>query len=98
LSARPLVPFAMVVGFALLVAAALAFPATWPGLAAAACVYAALLVAESIRVARRADPGALPLLPIRFVTMHVPHGLGVWMGLRRNAGRPRAAPERLVAP
>jgi hypothetical protein len=101
LSPRPLVPFATVTSFAVMGILALAVPGARPLLLAAALAYAALVVAESARVARRASASreVLPLLPLIFPTMHAAHGLGVWAGLARNAGRgiARATPERLLA-
>jgi cellulose synthase/poly-beta-1,6-N-acetylglucosamine synthase-like glycosyltransferase len=99
LSPRPLVPFAAVTGFALLLALGIAVPRAWPLPAIAALLYAAGVTAESIRVARRHGPGVFPRLLLIFPTMHAAHGLGVWAGLLRHAwtGLPRDEPERLPA-
>jgi glycosyltransferase involved in cell wall biosynthesis len=99
LSPRPLVPFTAVTSFALLVLLALLVPAAWPLPALAAIAYASVVLVESARVARRFGWDVFARVAIIFPTMHVAHGLGVWSGLLRNAGKGIAGrePERLLA-
>jgi succinoglycan biosynthesis protein ExoA len=105
LSIRPLVPCAAVTGFLLLAIASVFVPAARPILLASALLYAALVAAEAVRVARRraADGSAaidvLPTLLAIFPAMHAAHGLGFSVGLCRHA-RERVQgrePERLLA-
>jgi succinoglycan biosynthesis protein ExoA len=99
LSPRPLVPFATVTTFAVLGVLAVVAPWTRPFSILGAAVYAGLVVAEAVRVARRYGAGVLPLLPVIFPTMHAAHGVGVWAGFLRNVGAGLAGkvPERLGA-
>ncbi len=99
LSPRPLVPFAAVTATGALCLLAPAIPAARPLLVAALLGYAALVLAESVRVARRHRTAALARLLLIFPAMHLAHGVGVWAGLLRNAGAGLAGrePERLVA-
>jgi succinoglycan biosynthesis protein ExoA len=86
LSVRPLVPFGMVTAFALGFALSALLPALAPLVALGVGLYATLVVAESVRVARREGLSCFPGLLLIFPVMHVAHGIGVWDGLFRNAG------------
>jgi succinoglycan biosynthesis protein ExoA len=99
LSLRPAVPFLTVTGFALLALASALTPRLSPALAALALIYAALLLAEALRLARRTSLRDVPLLCAAFATMHAAHGLGFWAGLVKNAraGVRPVEPERLPA-
>ncbi|WP_437591725.1 glycosyltransferase family 2 protein [Sorangium sp. So ce1000] len=100
LSLRPALPFFMVTGFALLALGSALVPAVRPALALASLAYAALVIAESLRLALRASPRDIPLLCAIFPALHVAHGLGFWAGLLRGV-RDRSGPreaERLPAP
>jgi glycosyltransferase involved in cell wall biosynthesis len=97
LSPRPLVPFAAVTMFAVLILLALALPQARPVLAAAALVYAGAVAFEAVRVARRTAIAHLPWLLVIFPVMHGAHGAGVWAGLVRWMGAPLGEPERLPA-
>jgi glycosyltransferase involved in cell wall biosynthesis len=93
LSARPAIPFAAVTGFAMLLAFAAAVPSAWRLPALAALAYAGVVLAESLRLARRHGVAAAARLPVIFPVMHVAHGLGAWAGLAswaRGAARPGA--------
>jgi glycosyltransferase involved in cell wall biosynthesis len=95
LSPRPLVPFAAVTALAVLVALAAAWPSARPLLVLAVTLYAALVTAEAVRVARRTERGLFPALLVIFPAMHAAHGIGVWAGLCRWAGTTLREPERL---
>jgi hypothetical protein len=95
LSPRPLVPFAAVTAFAVLVAIAAAWPAARPLPVIAALLYAALVAVEAVRVALRTERGVFPALLVIFPAMHAAHGIGVWAGLCRWAGTTLREPERL---
>jgi len=99
LSPRPLIPFAAVTLLGALGLLALAIPAAWPLPVMAVLTYGALVLVESLRVARRHGAAVLPRLPLIFPAMHAAHGAGVWAGLLRNAGAglARRRPERLLA-
>ena len=99
LSPRPLVPFATVTAFGSCVVLAFVAPWTRPFSILGAALYAGLVIAEAVRVARRHGAGVLPLLPVIFPTMHAAHGAGVWAGFLRNLGTGLAGkvPERLGA-
>lgn len=86
LSVRPLIPFGLVTGFAILASLAVLLPETWPLLGLALSFYAAMVVVEAARVAGENDEKLFPLLCAIFPAMHLAHGLGVWEGLLRNAG------------
>lgn len=86
LSLRPAIPFAAVTTFALLLALALAVPAAWRLPAVAALLYAAVVLGESLRLARRHGLAAAARLPAIFPIMHLAHGLGAWAGLATWAG------------
>lgn len=85
LSLRPMVPFFAVTAFVLLALASVGLPPVRPALAGAALTYAALVIAESLRLARRTVLADFPLLCVLFPTMHAAHGLGFWAGLLRGA-------------
>ena len=85
LSLRPVIPFATVTGFALLGGLSAVLPGASSLLAAAACVYGGLVVAEAVRVARRDALSLLPVLLVIFPVMHASHGAGFWSGLIRWA-------------
>jgi succinoglycan biosynthesis protein ExoA len=99
LSPRPLIPFAALTTLAVLCLLALAIPAARPLPILAGLGYGAIVLAESLRVARRHGIGVLPRLLLIFPAIHVAHGAGVWAGLVRNAGAglARRPPERLLA-
>ncbi len=99
LSPRPLIPCAAVTTLGALCLLAIAVPAARPLLLAAALLYGALVVAESVRMARRHGAAVLARLLLIFPAMHAAHGAGVWTGLGRNAGAGlgRREPERLLA-
>jgi succinoglycan biosynthesis protein ExoA len=100
LSPRPLVPFAAVTSLSSLAVLAAVLPGVRALAALAWLVYGGTLAAESARVCLRCGaPEAFPALVPIFATMHAAHGLGVWAGLLRNAGRglERLEPERLSA-
>lgn len=98
LSPRPLVPFATVTGFSILVALTVVAPAWWPLLAIAAALYGGAVIAESARVARRTELRLLPQLVAIFPIMHAAHGVGVWAGLWTWVGADLPDPPRLPAP
>ncbi|MGK4006817.1 glycosyltransferase family 2 protein [Sorangium sp. So ce1036] len=85
LSLRPMVPFLAVTAFALLALASVGLASIRPVLAGASLAYAALVIAESLRLSRRASVADFPLLCALFPTMHAAHGLGFWAGLLRGA-------------
>ncbi|WP_434046195.1 MULTISPECIES: glycosyltransferase family 2 protein [Sorangium] len=100
LSLRPMLPFFLVTALALLALASALLPPARPALALASLAYAALVIAESLRLALRGSPRDFPLLCGIFPALHAAHGLGFWAGLLRGArdraGRREA--ERLPAP
>lgn len=92
-SIRPVVPFLMVVGGVVLVATAPLHGLTAWALGA----YAALALAEAIRVGRRGGLRQVLTVWSIFPALHVAHGLGFAAGLLRYARRPDwAEPERLA--
>ncbi|APR76277.1 Succinoglycan biosynthesis protein exoA [Minicystis rosea] len=95
LSPRPLVPFAAVTTFALLAVLSLFTPMARALLALALGAYTGVVLAEAVRVARRTEMAVLPRLLVIFPTMHMTHGLGVWVGLYRWTGTTLPEPERL---
>jgi hypothetical protein len=100
LSPRPLVPFAAVTSLSSFALVAAVVPGARALAALAWLFYGGALAAESARVSLRSRaPEAFPALVPIFATMHAAHGLGVWAGLLRNAGRGLAhlEPERLGA-
>ena len=98
LSLRPLIPFAAVTTLTVLLALVIAVPAAWPLPVLAAVVYASVVLAESLRLARR-HGAAAARLPLIFPIMHLAHGLGAWAGLATWAGTglARTSPPRLGA-
>ncbi len=98
-SIRPLVPFAAVSGFVVLVIAASIWPPAVPVLVAALGVYGLLVVAEAARAAGRRNGQIFPMVAAIFPVLHLAHGLGFAVGLALYAD-PRARdaePERLAA-
>ncbi|MDC0745532.1 glycosyltransferase family 2 protein [Polyangium mundeleinium] len=98
-SPRPLIPFATVLTFTVLVILALFYSPAQPVLGAAAAVYTLAIVAGAAWAARRADGCLVFLVAAMFPVMHVAHGLGFAVGLARYAQAPLrdAEPERLTA-
>ncbi len=93
-SIRPLVPFAMVVGGALLVATSPLHGLTPVAIAA----YAALTGVEAVRVGRRLGARGVATVWSIFPVLHVSHGLGVAAGLVHYLRHPDwSEPERLAA-
>jgi len=93
---RPLLPFGLVVGGALLVATSRWQPLTrW-----VAGAYATACLAEAVRVSRRAPaaPGNVPVIAAIFPVMHLCHGVGFAAGLVRYGLRPDWASTEAVSP
>jgi len=94
---RPLLPFGLVVGGALLVATARWQPFTrW-----VAGAYATVCLAEAVRVSRQSTPAALssvPAIAAVFPVMHVCHGAGFAAGLVRYGLQPDWAGTASVPP
>ena len=83
---RPLLPFGLVVGGALLVATARWQPFTrW-----VAAAYATVCLVEAVRVSRLGtpEPATVPVIAAIFPVMHVCHGVGFATGLLRYGLRP----------
>jgi cellulose synthase/poly-beta-1,6-N-acetylglucosamine synthase-like glycosyltransferase len=74
---RPMIPFLMVAGAALL----LAVPPLHPLLPWAFGAYGAGLAVEAVRVGRRVGAWAVPLVLAIFVVLHAAHGIGFATGL-----------------
>jgi cellulose synthase/poly-beta-1,6-N-acetylglucosamine synthase-like glycosyltransferase len=74
---RPMIPFFMVTGAALL----LAVPPLHPLVPWAFGAYAGGLTVEAVRVGRRVGAWAVPLIFAIFVALHVSHGVGFATGL-----------------
>lgn len=87
LSVRPLIPFGAVTLLALFGALSLLLPEQAALFALAPMLYAAIVLTESSRLAKRSGRGLLPRIAAILPVMHFAHGLGVWGGLLRNAGR-----------
>lgn len=94
LSVRPAIPFAMVVGGALLLATSWIQPFT-PFVFAA---YAAATLVEAVRVGRKAGVRAIPLVWGIFPVLHASHGVGFAAGLLEYARKPdwSAQPETIT--
>jgi glycosyltransferase involved in cell wall biosynthesis len=94
LSVRPLLPFLMVCGGALLLATSAFQPLTPFAFAA----YAAIALAEAVRVGRSLGAAQVARVAAIFPLLHVSHGVGFAAGLVHYARRPDwSAPERLPA-
>ncbi len=87
LSPRPLVPFAALTTFASCAVLAFAAPWTRPLSILGSALYAALVIAEAVRVGRRHGAAVIPLLVLVLPTMHAAHGAGVWAGFLATWGR-----------
>jgi succinoglycan biosynthesis protein ExoA len=98
LSARPMVPFAMLMVFSMLAVIAIFEPAVLPILGGAVAFYAVIVVAEALRAAYRSDVWLFPRVMLIFPLMHFAHGCGFAAGLLRFAGRMsnEVEPERLM--
>ncbi|MGE5182034.1 MAG: glycosyltransferase family 2 protein [Acidobacteriota bacterium] len=81
---RPLLPFALVAGGALM----LAIPPLWPAAPAALATYALVTGAEAVRVGSALGPASIPLVWTLFPVLHVAHGLGFASGLVRYLRQP----------
>jgi len=90
---RPVLPFMMVAGGALLAA----IPPLWPVGAAAAATYALATGAEAVRVGHKLGAAAVPTVWAIFPVLHVSHGLGFAAGLLRYLRKPDwpTEPERV---
>ena len=84
LNVRPMIPFAMVVGGALLVAV----PPLWPIAPAAFAAYALATGAEAVRVARPLGARAVLTAWRIFPVLHASHGAGFAAGLWRYLRAP----------
>ena len=94
LSVRPLIPFLMVCGGALLLATSPFQPLTPLAFGA----YAAIAIAEAVRVGRPLGAAQVARVAAIFPLLHVSHGVGFAAGLVHYARRPDwSAPERLAA-
>jgi hypothetical protein len=74
---RPIVPFLMVAGGAVL----LAVPPLWPIAGAAFATYALATGAEAVRVGSKAGTSAIPTVWAIFPVLHASHGAGFAAGL-----------------
>jgi succinoglycan biosynthesis protein ExoA len=74
---RPAIPFAMVAGGAVMLAA----PPLWPALPAVVATYALATGAEAVRVGRSVGVAAIPTVWSIFPVLHVAHGVGFAAGL-----------------
>ncbi len=81
---RPVLPFLMVTGGALLAA----IPPLWPVGAAAAATYALATGAEAVRVGRKLGAAAVPTVWAIFPVLHISHGIGFAAGLLRYLRKP----------
>jgi succinoglycan biosynthesis protein ExoA len=81
---RPLVPFFLTAGGALLLATSPVQPLTLPAFAA----YALVTGVEAVRVGRQAGWSAVPIVWAIFPTLHLSHGYGFARGLVRYGLRP----------
>jgi cellulose synthase/poly-beta-1,6-N-acetylglucosamine synthase-like glycosyltransferase len=94
LSIRPVIPFLMVVvGAALVATSPLHGLTPW-----AIGAYAALALAEAVRVGRRGGLGQVLTVWAIFPVLHVAHGLGFGAGLVHYARRPDWAEPELLPP
>lgn len=74
---RPILPFAMTMGGALLAATSHFHPLTLPAFGG----YAAITLVEAVRVGRKAGAAAIPIVWGIFPVLHVSHGVGFAIGL-----------------
>ena len=81
---RPLLPFGLVAGGALMVT----FPPLWPAAPLAFATYALATGAEAVRVGRSLGTTAVPLVWSLFPVLHLSHGLGFASGLVRYLRNP----------
>jgi succinoglycan biosynthesis protein ExoA len=88
LGVRPMVPFLMVVGGAVLILV----PPLWPVAPLAAAAYLLATGAEAVRVGRHAGVTAIPVVWAIFPTLHVSHGVGFASGLLRYLRTPDWGP------
>ena len=88
LGLRPMVPFLMVVGGAVLILV----PPLWPVAPLAAAAYLLATGAEAVRVGREAGVAAIPAVWAIFPTLHVSHGVGFASGLLRYLRAPDWGP------
>jgi succinoglycan biosynthesis protein ExoA len=88
LGIRPMVPFLMVVGGAVLILV----PPLWPVAPVAAAAYLLATGAEAVRVGRQAGVAAIPAVWAIFPTLHVSHGVGFAAGLLRYLRAPDWGP------
>jgi glycosyltransferase involved in cell wall biosynthesis len=92
LSVRPMVPFFMVVGGAVM----LVTPPLWPLAPAAVGAYLLATGAEAIRVGRELGPTAVPRIWAMFPVLHVSHGVGFAAGLLRYLRDPDWGPVEML--
>ncbi len=90
---RPLIPFLMTTGGAVLAAN----PLLWPIAGPAFATYALATGAEAIRVGRSLGPAAIPMVWAMFPVLHVSHGVGFAAGLLQYLRKPdwEEEPERV---